>query len=207
VPYVRQLIEHGEFDTIYHEHLCYFSVMALDLLFRRHHLYLNHLEPQAIHGGSLRLFVEKRDRPGTAVRSYLETERQLGLDRLDYYQGFSARVNTIRADLVQLLGDLKSQGKRIAAYGAAAKGTIMLNYARIGPETLDFVVDRNTNKHGRYVPGVRLRIEPTEKLLEAQPDYALILPWNFQEEILEQQAEYRRRGGRFIVPVPHPAIL
>ena len=207
VPYVRQLIEHGEFDTIYHEHLCYFSVMALDLLFRRHHLYLNHLEPQAIHGGSLRLFVEKRDRPGTAVRSYLETERQLGLDRLDYYQGFSARVNAIRADLVQLLGDLKSQGKRIAAYGAAAKGTIMLNYARIGPETLDFVVDRNTNKHGRYVPGVRLRIEPTEKLLEEQPDYALILPWNFQEEILEQQAEYRRRGGRFIVPVPHPAIL
>ena len=119
------------------------------------------------------------------MRSYLETERQLGLDTLDYYMGFTARVNGIRTQLSQLLGDLKSQGKRIVGYGAAAKGTIMLNYVGIGPETLDFVVDRNTHKHGRYVPGVRLRIEPTEKLLEQQPDYALILPWNFQEEIMQ----------------------
>jgi SAM-dependent methyltransferase len=206
-PYIRELIEQGQFDTIYHEHLCYFSVTALDRLFRQNGLFLNHLEPIPIHGGSLRLFVEKRDRPGTAVKGYLETERQLGLDQLAYYADFSQRVNTIRSELTQLLGELKQRGARIVGYGAAAKGTIMLNYAGIGAETLDFVVDRNTHKQGRYVPGVRLAIEAPERILETQPDFLLILPWNFKDEIMEQQAEYRRRGGRFIVPVPHPAIL
>ncbi len=206
-PYVRNLIEHGEFDTIYHEHLCYFSVTALDYLFRRHNLYLNHVEPLEIHGGSLRLFVEKQDRPSAAVKGYLESERQLGLDEIAYYADFSTRVNGIRAELAHLLADLKQRGARIVGYGAAAKGTIMLNYVGIGPETLDFVVDRNTHKQGRYVPGVRLPIESPDRILETQPDYVLILPWNFKEEIMKQQAEYRRRGGRFIVPVPRPTVL
>jgi SAM-dependent methyltransferase len=207
VPYVKELIDHGEFDTIYHEHLCYFSVTALRSLFRRHGLHLNRIERLAIHGGSLRLFVEKHDQPAQSVRDLLESEQRLGLDRLDYFADFSARVREIRAQLGTLLQDLKSRNARIVGYGAAAKGTIMLNYVGIGPETLDFVVDRNVHKQGRYIPGVRLPIASPERVLEEQPDYVLILPWNFKEEIMAQQAEYRRRGGRFIVPVPRPAIL
>jgi SAM-dependent methyltransferase len=207
VPYVRSLVDHGEFDTIYHEHLCYFSVTALDFLFRRHGLFLNHVEPLEIHGGSLRLFVEKRDKRAESVHGFLQEERQLGMDKLSWYESFSARVNAIRDGLRELLAGLRQQGSRIAGYGAAAKGTIMLNYAGIGPDTLDFVADRNTHKQGRYIPGVRLPIVAPERILEAQPDYVLILPWNFKDEIMEQQAEYRRRGGKFIVPVPQPRIL
>lgn len=207
VPYVRDLIEHGEFDTIYHEHLCYFSVTALWRLFRRHRLFLNRVEYQPIHGGSLRLFVEKYENPDATVASYLESERRLGMRNLGYYAAFSSRVNSIRTELATLLAQLKRRGARIVGYGAAAKGTIMLNYVGIGRETLDFVVDRNPHKQGRYVPGVRLPIEAPERILETQPDYVLILPWNFKEEIMQQQAEYRRRGGRFIVPVPRPVIL
>jgi hypothetical protein len=206
-PYVRDLIDHGEFDTIYHEHLCYFSVTALKNLFERHGLSLNRVEPLAIHGGSLRLFVEKHAAPEASVTEYLASERRLGLNRLSYYAGFSVRVAGIRSELIALLQDLKRRGARIAAYGAAAKGTIMLNYAGLGGEVLDFVVDRNVHKQGRYVPGVRLRIEPPERVLESQPDYLLILPWNFKDEIMTQQDEYRRRGGHFIVPVPRPTIL
>jgi SAM-dependent methyltransferase len=206
-PYVRDLIDHGEFDTIYHEHLCYFSVTALQNLFERHGLALNRVEPLTIHGGSLRLFVEKHHAPTRSIAAYLETERRLGLDRLSYYAGFSARVAGIRCELIALLQDLKRRGACIVGYGAAAKGTIMLNYAGLGGDVLDFVVDRNVHKQGRYVPGVRLRIEPPERVLERQPDYVLILPWNFKDEIMTQQDEYRRRGGRFIVPVPRPCIL
>jgi SAM-dependent methyltransferase len=206
-PYVRDLIEHGEFDTIYHEHLCYFSATALDNLFRRHGLHVNRLEKLSIHGGSLRIFVGKQDRPDETVKEYLATEKQLGMDHPKYYADFSERVSTLRSELAGLLGDLKRRGARIVGYGAAAKGTIMLNYVGIGRDVLDFVVDRNTYKQGRYVPGVRLPIEPPTRILETQPDYVLILPWNFKEEIMAQQSEYRMRGGRFIVPVPRPTIL
>jgi len=206
-PYVKDLIDHGEFDTIYHEHLCYFSVTALKNLFERHGLYLNRVEPLSIHGGSLRLFVEKHDRPAESVLRYIAEEQRLGLNRYAYFANFSARVSQIRSELSALLRDLKQRGARIVGYGAAAKGTIMLNYVGIGSDILDFVVDRNVHKQGRYVPGVRLPIAPPETILAEQPDYVLILPWNFKDEIMSQQAEYRKRGGRFIVPVPRPAIL
>jgi SAM-dependent methyltransferase len=207
VPYVRELIDHGEFDTIYHEHLCYFSVTALNHLFQRHGLSLNRVEPLEIHGGSLRLFVEKRELEDGSVAKYLQAEREAGVDRLEYYAGFSARVGRIRSELVALLERLKREGARVAGYGAAAKGTILLNFAGVGGEVLEFVADRNVHKQGRYVPGVRLPIVAPERILEEQPDYLLILPWNFKEEIMEQQAEYRARGGRFIVPVPQPEII
>ena len=206
-PYVKDLIEHGEFDTIYHEHLCYFSVTALSALFNRHGLHVTRVVPLSIHGGSLRVFVEKRNQPEQSVREYLESEKRLGLDKLDYYADFSNRVNQIRTELNELLQGLKERKARIVGYGAAAKGTIMLNYVGIGQETLDFVVDRNTHKQGRYIPGVRLPIAAPERVLAEQPDYVLILPWNFKDEIMEQQAEYRRRGGKFIVPVPRPTII
>jgi SAM-dependent methyltransferase len=206
-PYVKDLIEHGEFDTIYHEHLCYFSVTALRALFSRHGLYITRVIPLSIHGGSLRVFVEKENRPGQSVQNYIESEQRLGLDRLDYYADFSNRVSQIRTELNELLQGLKEQKARIVGYGAAAKGTIMLNYVGIGQETLDFVVDRNTHKQGRFIPGVRLPIVAPERVLAEQPDYVLILPWNFKDEIMAQQAEYRRRGGKFIVPVPRPTII
>ena len=206
-PYVKDLIEHGEFDTIYHEHLCYFSVTALRALFRRHGLYITRVVPLTIHGGSLRVFVEKQNRPEQSVHEYIESEQRLGLDRLDYYADFSNRVNQIRTELNELLQGLKERKARIVGYGAAAKGTIMLNYVGIGQETLDFVADRNTHKQGRYIPGVRLPIASPERVLAEQPDYVLILPWNFKDEIMAQQAEYRRRGGKFIVPVPRPTII
>jgi SAM-dependent methyltransferase len=206
-PYVKDLIDHGEFDTIYHEHLCYFSVTALRALFDRHGLYITRVVPLAIHGGSLRVFVEKQDRPEPSVREYINSEQRLGMDRLDYYADFSNRVTQIRTELTELLRGLKERKARIVGYGAAAKGTIMLNYVGIGQETLDFVADRNTHKQGRYIPGVRLPIAAPERVLAEQPDYVLILPWNFKDEIMAQQAEYRRRGGKFIVPVPHPIII
>jgi SAM-dependent methyltransferase len=206
-PYVKDLIEHGEFDTIYHEHLCYFSVTALSALFKRHGLYITRVVPLSIHGGSLRVFVEKKDAPEQSVRDYVATEKKLGLDRFDYYADFSNRVNQIRTELNELLQGLKDRKARIVGYGAAAKGTIMLNYVGIGQETLDFVVDRNTHKQGRYIPGVRLPIAAPERVLAEQPDYVLILPWNFKDEIIAQQAEYQRRGGKFIVPVPRPTII
>lgn len=206
-PYVKDLIEHGEFDTIYHEHLCYFSVTALRALFSRHGLHVTRIVPLAIHGGSLRVFVEKENRPEQSVPEHIESERRLGLDRLDYYADFSSRVSQIRTELNELLQGLKQRKARIVGYGAAAKGTIMLNYVGIGQETLDFVADRNTHKQGRYIPGVRLPIAAPERVLAEQPDYVLILPWNFKDEIMAQQAEYRRRGGKFIVPVPRPTII
>lgn len=205
--YVKDLIEHGEFDTIYHEHLCYFSVTSLRALFSRHGLYITRVVPLSIHGGSLRVFVQKQNQPEQSVHEYLASETRLGLDRRDYYADFSNRVSQIRTELNELLQELKQRKARIAGYGAAAKGTIMLNYVGIGQETLDFVVDRNTYKQGRYIPGVRLPIASPERILAEQPDYLLILPWNFKEEIMAQQMEYRRRGGRFIVPVPRPTII
>ena len=207
VPYVKDLIDHGEFDTIYHEHLCYFSVTALARLFQRHGLALNRVEPLAIHGGSLRLFVGRHEHADPSVAEYLHAERRAGVDRLEYYAGFSAGVARTRSALVALLAQLKREGARVAGYGAAAKGTILLNFAGLGAEVLEFVADRNVHKQGRYIPGVRLPIVPPGRILEEQPDYLLILPWNFKEEIMGQQAEYRQRGGRFIVPVPEPVIV
>jgi len=207
VPYVRDLIDHCEFDTIYHEHLCYFSVHALCELFRHNGLSLNRVERLPIHGGSLRLFVERQERVGESVTTLLEEERAIGLDRIDYYRDFSGRVEDVRRRLRDLLGDLKRQGRRIAAYGAAAKGAILLNYAGIGRETLEWVADRNVHKQGRFMPGVHVPIVSPDRLLAEQPDFVVILPWNFKDEILAQQAEYRRRGGKFIVPIPTPVIL
>ena len=206
-PYVRDLVDNNEFDTIYHEHLCYFSVTSADRLFRRHGLRVHDVRRLPIHGGSLRLYVSKNREPTEAVRNVLAQEHQLGIDRLDYYRDFSRRVQEVCGSLREMLWNLKREGKRLAAYGAAAKGAILLNALGVGPETLDFVVDRNVHKHGRYMPGVDLEIVSTDELLQRRPDYVLLLTWNFKDEILQQQDAYRARGGRFIIPIPRPDVV
>lgn len=209
VPYVKELLDRCEFDTIYHEHLCYFSLTALDRLFARHGLVVENVERLAIHGGSLRLFVVPagRAKPRPAVAALMRQEKEWGLDRLESYLGFGGKVVQVKARLGKMLIDLVSQGRRIAAYGAAAKGATLLNCCGIGRDLIEFVVDRNKHKQGRYMPGARLPIYPPSKLLEAMPDYALLLAWNFADEVLEEATEFRKRGGRFIIPVPEPRIL
>jgi SAM-dependent methyltransferase len=208
VPYVRNLIEQIEFDTIYHEHLCYFSATALDRLFSRHGLVLADVERIAIHGGSLRLFVTHPDAVRSpAVNTLLEEEDRIGMTRAAYYARFAAGVDRLRGELLALLTKLKRQGCSLAAYGASAKGATLLNCFGIGSELIDFVVDRSTVKQGKFTPGTNLPILPPRILTERQPDHVLLLSWNFADEILNQQAAYREAGGKFIVPVPEVRIV
>jgi SAM-dependent methyltransferase len=209
VPYVKDLIDHCEFDTIYHEHLCYFSLTALDRLFRRHGLVIRDVERIPIHGGTLRIFASRAEWaiPGEAVKSLLAEEAAWGVDREEFYRGFGAKVERLRASLLELLGGLKAQGRRIAAYGASAKGSTLLNFFGIGADTLEFVVDRSTVKQGRYTPGTHLPILAPERVLELRPDYLLLLTWNFADEILAQQQAFRDQGGRFIIPIPECRVV
>lgn len=207
-PYVRDLVERCAFDTIYHEHHCYFSCTAVDALMRRHGLFLNDVEyfPD-LHGGTLRWHIGPREAVTETTRAYLARERALGMTELGFYADFAGRTERVRRELPALLNELRARGARIAAYGAAAKGSTLLNVTGIGTQLLDFVVDRNVHKHGRLMPGVHVPIRPTEALVEERPDYVLLLAWNFATEVMEQQAEYRRLGGRFILPVPSPTIV
>jgi SAM-dependent methyltransferase len=207
-PYVRDLIDNFEFDTIYHEHHCYFSCTAVEALMRRHGLFLNDVTyfPH-LHGGTLRWTVGPVDEPTAEVSKYRNREVSSGLTELAYYQSFASDVARICDGLRTLLQDLKHQGKRIAAYGAAAKGSTLVNVVGIDAKLVDYVVDRNVHKQGHFMPGVRLPIKDPSFLLEDRPDYVLLLAWNFAREIMAQQSEYRDSGGKFIVPVPEPKVV
>lgn len=208
-PYVKEMIDHLEFDTIYHEHVFYYSLTALENLFRRHDLTVCDVERLPIHGGSLRVTATHA---AGAVRkpsasALLEAEAGWGVANFDSYSRFAAQVSELREQLCRLLSDLKSQNQRIAAYGASAKGSTLLNYFGIGRETLDFVADRSTVKQGRYTPGTHLSIVSPDDLMTARPDYVLLLTWNFAAEILAQQSAYREAGGHFIIPLPAPRVV
>ncbi len=209
VPWVCDLIDHVEFDTIYHEHLCYFSLASLQPLLARHGLEIVDAQHVAIHGGTLRLFVTRANQtvPTDRLKALLQQELEWGVREDSTYQGFGDRVAALREQLLATLRQRKASGRRIAAYGASAKGSTLLNFFGIGGELLDFVVDRSTVKQGHFTPGTHLPISAPERLLAEMPDDVLLLTWNFRDEILTQQAEYRRRGGNFIVPLPEVAII
>lgn len=207
-PSVDELVQRCAFDTVYHEHHCYFSCTSVDALARRHGLSLNRVDSfPDLHGGTKRWTLGKQSDPHPSVAEFLGAERQAGVHEFGYYEGFAARVEQLKADLLDLLEGLRASGKRIAAYGAAAKGATLVNYVGIDDRLIDFVVDRNVHKQGLYMPGGHLLIRPPEALLEEQPDYLLLLAWNFADEIRRQQGDYYDRGGRFIVPVPTPEVL
>lgn len=208
-PYLGELLERTAFDTIYHEHVFYYSLAAVAGLAARAGLEIFDVERQRIHGGSLRIFLQH---PGSReVRASVERLRAEevndGLTGPARYASFAGAVDRLRHELVSRLRQLRAAGQRLAAYGAPAKGTVLLNACGLGVDLLDFTVDRSPHKQGRLIPGVRLPIRPPEDLLKEMPDVTLLLPWNLVDEIVAQQGEYLRRGGAFLVPVPAPRLV
>jgi hypothetical protein len=209
VPYLGHLLDRLEYDTIYHEHLSYFSVLAIAHAFWRARLAIFDLVHVPVHGGTVRVLARPGREHGPAVAEACAAERARGLDRAEAYLDFARRVEANRGRLVELLRGLRSKGLRVAAYGAAAKGNTLLNTCGIGPDLVEYVVDRNPLKVGTLTPGMRIPVRPVEHLEEAPPDALLVLPWNLVDEIVAQEAgsRWRRAGGRFVVPIPEPRIL
>lgn len=203
-PYGVDMIEHVEFDTIYHEHVFYFTLMPLMPLLKKHGLDVFHVERVAIHGGTLRLFAchEGAEAIRDSVPQRLDAEKELGVASPTYYQRFSDKAEKVKADLTAFLTEQKEAGKRVAAYGASAKGSTLLNFVGEPASVIEFIADRSTYKHGKFSPGIHLPIWPAERLAELAPDYAVLLVWNFAEEVIQQQQAYRDAGGHFAIPLP-----
>lgn len=207
-PNVLDLVERCAFDTVYHEHMSYFSCLSVDALVQRHGLWLNDVDYfEDLHAGTCRWWISRHPGRTERLEARLQLERDAGVDRFEFYADFGVRVAALRDDLVALLTDLKGQGRSLAAYGAAAKGATLLNYAGIGTDLVPFVVDRNTHKQGLLMPGTHQPILPPEALIERGATDTLLLSWNFADEIIAQQVDYAAGGGRFVVPVPEPVVV
>jgi len=210
-PHLLRLIEENQFDTIYHEHFSYLSLFVVQAIFQAHGLRVYDVDEIPTHGGSLRIYACHDDatgqQPSAAVRGVIEAEERFGLRQPDTYTRFSERVQSTKRKLLSFLIDAKNHGKTIAGYGAPGKGNTLLNYCGIRTDFLDYTVDRNPYKHGKYLPGTHIPIHPPERIRETRPDYVLILPWNLRDEIVQQHAYIREWGGRFVVPIPTVAVL
>lgn len=210
-PHLLSLLTHTQFDTIYHEHFSYLSLTALQAVFTAAGLQVFDVETLPTHGGSLRLFVQREDtgaHPVTAqLAATLDTERQAGLADETGYRHLQAAADKVKNDFVAFLIEAKRAGKRVMAYGAAAKGNTLLNYAGVRPDLLPAVVDRNPAKQGRYMPGSRIPIVGEAELREQRPDYVVLLPWNLRDELTAQLDYIRDWGGRFVVAVPALTVL
>ncbi|MGB7208306.1 MAG: class I SAM-dependent methyltransferase [Pyrinomonadaceae bacterium] len=210
VPYLKEFVDLVEFDTVYHEHLCYFSVTSLMRLCDAVGLSIIRVDRVPVHGGSIRMYAGKKEKYSShaaAVIAMAEDERKTGLTAPETFENFAEKTRDTREKLCSLLESLKAEGKSIAAYGAPAKGNTLLNYCGIDTRLLDFAVDKNPLKVGLYTPGAHLPVLPVSAVLERQPDYLLILAWNFADEITKQQSEFEARGGKFIIPIPEPRII
>ncbi len=210
-PHLLRLMLENQFDTIYHEHFCYFSLHAVEQVFRRHGLQVFAVDELATHGGSLRVHASP-SADGThpeeaSVQRVRDLERAHGLDRVETYAGFASGPLEVRQRLPEMLRDERRKGGAVVAYGAAAKGNTLLAYCGIGSDLVDYVVDRNPHKQGLYLPGSRIPVFGPEKLRETRPSLVLVLPWNLLDEILGQLAYVREWGGRFLVPIPRPRIV
>ena len=209
-PHLGQLIAKNQFDTLYHEHFSYFTLMSVERVLERHGLRAFDVEQLWTHGGSLRLYTcrtEATHNEADGLREVRALEKEARLNDPMTFSGFSRQVAETKWKLLELLISCKRDGARIVGYGAPGKGNTLLNYCGIGTDLLDFTVDRNPYKQGRLLPGSRIPVLSPEHLDAARPDYVLILPWNLREEIMQQLGEVRSWGGRFIVPIPEPVIL
>lgn len=209
-PYLVDFLQKRYFDLVYHEHLSYWSVDALITLFKRFDMTVFHVEKVPVHGGTIRVFVKNNHGKfpiETSVKKFLEKEKKMKLKNISTYLSYGEKIYENKVRLLLLLKKLKSQGKTIAAYGAPAKGNTLLNFFSIGLETLDFVVDDSTFKQGLYTPGKHVPVVASKMLYEKNPDYVLVLAWNFAESIMDIHKKYKKNGGKFIVPVPKPRIV
>jgi 2-polyprenyl-3-methyl-5-hydroxy-6-metoxy-1,4-benzoquinol methylase len=204
-PHIESLIAENQFDTIYHEHFSYFSLVTVDRLARRHSLKVIDVERLATHGGSLRVYLSRADatyEPLPTVAALLTHERKIGLEDIGTYTRFGPRVHRTKRKLLSFLIQCKEDGAKLCGYGAPGKGNTLLNYCGIGPDFLDFIVDRNPYKHGRHTPGMHIPIRPISAIDAARPNYLLILPWNLKQEIIGQMRHSADWGCKFIVPIP-----
>jgi hypothetical protein len=207
VPYAGEMLRRVEYDTVYHEHLCYFSLTALGRLAEHAGMGMVRVDDVPVHGGSVRVWFRRGASHSADVRQRMAGEQSGGLATLAAWQDFAARTARQRADLRSLLERLKAEGRSVAAYGAPAKGNTLLNYCGISTDLIAYTVDRNPLKVGKLTPGMHLPVRPVDTLVAEQPDFVVILAWNFADEIMEQQAAYRAAGGRFIIPIPTPRIV
>jgi novobiocin biosynthesis protein NovU/D-mycarose 3-C-methyltransferase len=210
VPYVVDFFEHTEYDTIYHEHLSYISVRAIEALVKDSPFMLSRVDHYPINGGSILFHLRHRlskATPHASVAQAIEKEKSMRLADPVTWEAFAQRVNHIRTELPALLRKLRSQGKRIIGYGASAKGNTLLNTCGITTKELDYIIDNTPFKQNKIAPGSWIPVRPPEMLLKDQPDYALLLAWNFAPEIIKRETEFQKRGGRFILPVPEPKIV
>ena len=204
-PHVLRLIAEIQFDTIYHEHFSYFSLLAVQKIFAAHQLTIYDVDVLPTHGGSLRIYAARTERGmeiSPNVTALLQEERTAGLDKLETYDQFAERVRKLKRNLIRFLIDAKDEGKTVVGYGAAAKGNTLLNYCGARADILDYVADANPYKQGAFLPGTRIPIVAPEKIKETKPDYVLVLPWNLKDEIMMQHSYIREWGGKFVLPVP-----